>query len=70
MLAYEYIRLTARWSSKPWMKPLIAPNLALQRLTTREPDAGMIEVALAAFAAMRRREDELKPAQPSPPSLS
>ncbi len=70
MLAYEYIRLTARWSSKPWMRPLIAPNLALQRLTTREPDAGMIEVALAAFAAMRQRESELEPAAPAAPTLS
>jgi uncharacterized protein YqhQ len=56
MLAYEYIRWAARWSSKPWMRPLVAPNLALQALTTREPDASMIEVALAAFRAMRQRE--------------
>lgn len=56
-LAYEYIRLTARFSGRSWMKPIIAPNLALQSLTTREPDAGMIEVALAAFQAMKTRED-------------
>jgi uncharacterized protein YqhQ len=61
MLAYEYIRLTARWSAKPWMRPLITPNLALQQLTTREPDDTMIEVALAALAAMRQRELEPKP---------
>jgi uncharacterized protein YqhQ len=35
---------------------LVLPNLALQRLTTREPDLPMIEVALAAFAAMREKE--------------
>jgi uncharacterized protein YqhQ len=52
------------------MRPLIAPNLALQRLTTREPDAGMIEVALAAFAAMRQREGELQAAPPAAPTLS
>lgn len=62
-VAYEYIRLTARFSGKAWMKPLIAPNLALQDLTTREPDAGMIEVALAAFHAMRQREQD--PAAPA-----
>ena len=56
-LAYEYIRLTARFSARAWMKLLIAPNLALQSLTTREPDASMIEVALAAFQAMKTRED-------------
>jgi uncharacterized protein YqhQ len=60
-LAYEYIRLTARLSARAWMKLLIAPNLALQSLTTREPDASMIEVALAAFQAMKTREDEPVP---------
>lgn len=64
-LAYEYIRLTARWSDRAWMKPLIAPNLALQNLTTREPDAGMIEVAIAAFQAMRQRENETQPTPPA-----
>jgi uncharacterized protein YqhQ len=63
MLSFEYIRLAARWSTRPWMKPLIAPNLALQGLTTREPDASMIEVALAAFTTMRSRETD-----PSPPA--
>ncbi len=60
-LAYEYIRLTARFSARAWMKPIIAPNLALQGLTTREPDASMIEVALAAFQAMKAREDQTAP---------
>ncbi len=67
MLAYEYIRLAARWNAKPWMRPLIAPNLALQGLTTREPDASMIEVALAAFSAMRERESEPEPQAPAAP---
>jgi len=67
MLAYEYIRFTARWSAKPWMRPLIAPNLALQALTTREPDASMIEVALAAFSAMQKRESEAEPQAPDTP---
>ncbi len=65
-LAYEYIRLTARWSNKAWMKPLLAPNLALQNLTTREPDAGMIEVAIAAFQAMRESEDGSHPTAAAP----
>jgi uncharacterized protein YqhQ len=67
MLAYEYIRFSARWSAKPWMRPLIAPNLALQGLTTREPDASMIEVALAAFSAMRKRESESEAQAPAAP---
>jgi uncharacterized protein YqhQ len=59
-LAYEYIRFTARFSNRSWIKPLMWPNLALQRLTTRPPSPGMIEVAVASFAAMRQREDEIE----------
>ena len=55
-LAYEYIRFTARYYSRSWVKPLMWPNLALQRLTTRVPSDGMIEVAIASFEAMRERE--------------
>jgi uncharacterized protein YqhQ len=56
MISYEYIRLTGRFQDKSWIRAIIAPNLALQRLTTREPDAGMLEVAIAAFQAMRVEE--------------
>ena len=57
-LAYEYLRITSRYADRPWMKPLIAPNLMIQRLTTREPEDGMIEVAIQAFKAMRSAEAE------------
>lgn len=56
-LAFEYIRFTARHLSNPLVKLLVVPNLALQRLTTREPDARMLEVAIAAFNAMREKEN-------------
>jgi uncharacterized protein YqhQ len=55
-LAFEYIRFTARHLSNPLVRLLILPNLALQRLTTREPDETMLEVAIAAFRAMRAEE--------------
>ncbi len=51
-ISYELIRLTARLSDRPWMRVLIAPNLALQRLTTRDPDDDMLEVAIAALKAV------------------
>ena len=57
-IAYEYIRFTARFSDQAWVRPLVWPNLALQRLTTRAPSQGMIEVAIASFESMRRREGE------------
>ena len=55
-LAYEYLRFSARHRAHPLMRLLIAPNLALQRLTTRPPDDAMIEVAIAAFQALRQAE--------------
>ncbi|MEX1247611.1 MAG: DUF1385 domain-containing protein [Anaerolineales bacterium] len=57
-LAYEYLRLTARYFHNPLVRILVAPNLALQRLTTRPPDEGMLEVGIAAFKEMKRLEDE------------
>jgi len=56
MLSYEYIRLMAKYQESSLIKALISPNLALQRLTTREPDSEMLEVAIAAFEAMRKDE--------------
>jgi uncharacterized protein YqhQ len=55
-IAYEYIRFSARHLDKAWMRLLVAPNLAMQRLTTREPDQGMLEVALSAFQHMMEAE--------------
>jgi uncharacterized protein YqhQ len=55
-VSYEFIRLTARLADRPWMQFLIGPNLALQRLTTREPDDSMIEVAISALEAVLQDE--------------
>ncbi len=55
-VAYEYIRFTARQQDNAWARILIAPNLALQRMTTFEPEPDMIEVALKAFTTMREAE--------------
>jgi uncharacterized protein YqhQ len=55
-ISYEAIRLMARAADRPWMRPLIAPNLALQRLTTNEPDDDMLEVAVTALKAVLRSE--------------
>jgi uncharacterized protein YqhQ len=38
---------------------MIKPNLALQRLTTREPSLDMLEVSIAAFNAMQMGEQRL-----------
>lgn len=62
-LAYEYLRLTAHFADRGWMQPILAPNLFIQRLTTREPDQDMLEVAIAAFEAMRSFEAREQPSE-------
>ena len=58
-IAVEYIRWTANHLNSPLVRLLIKPNLALQSLTTREPDASMLEVAIASFNTMRKAEQEV-----------
>ncbi len=48
-IAYEYIKFTAGRMSNPLIRALIAPNLALQKLTTSEPDEPIIEVGITAL---------------------
>jgi uncharacterized protein YqhQ len=57
-VSLEYIRWTASHLGNPIVRWLIKPNLALQSLTTRQPDLKMLEVAIAAFKTMRRAEQE------------
>jgi uncharacterized protein YqhQ len=58
-IAVEYIRWTANHLDSPIVRLLIKPNLALQSLTTREPDRSMLEVAIASFKTMRDAEQEI-----------
>jgi uncharacterized protein YqhQ len=48
-IAYEFLRFSARHQDNAFIRLLTKPNLALQKLTTREPDMTMLEVAIAAF---------------------
>jgi uncharacterized protein YqhQ len=48
-ISYEILKLGAAYERVPAMKLLIAPGLLLQRITTRRPDRGMIEVAIASL---------------------
>lgn len=59
MFAYEYIRFSADHMDHPLIGWLIKPNLALQRLTTREPSLDMLEVSIASFNTMIEQEKEL-----------
>ena len=55
-VGYEYIKFTNRHRGNPIVRVLAKPNLALQRLTTREPDASMLEVAIAALQRVLEAE--------------
>jgi uncharacterized protein YqhQ len=49
-LTYELIKFSAAHRDNPLIRAVVlAPSLALQRLTTREPDESMLEVAIAAL---------------------
>ena len=50
-LAYEIIRWSGRYEDNPAVKLISAPNLLLQKLTTRQPDDDQIEIAVAAMKA-------------------
>ncbi len=56
-IAYEFLRFTARNIDKAWVRAIVTPNLALQHLTTRQPDLDMIEVAITAFKRVLLAED-------------
>ncbi|KAI4448545.1 hypothetical protein C823_003065 [Eubacterium plexicaudatum ASF492] len=49
--AYEVIRLAGR-SEHAWINLISKPGLALQKLTTREPDDSIIEVGIASVEAV------------------
>jgi len=51
-LAYEATRLAGKYRNSPIVRALSAPGLLLQRLTTREPEPPMVQVAMYALAAV------------------
>ena len=50
-LAYEIMRAAARMEGSLGSRAITWPGRALQRITTRQPDDGQLDVALAALAA-------------------
>jgi uncharacterized protein YqhQ len=50
-ISYEFLKWSATHDSHPLVKMVITPGLALQRLTTREPDDSQLEVAISSLNA-------------------
>ena len=57
-VSYEFLKLSARYVNKTWVKILISPGLMFQKMTTREPDESQLEVALFALKAVLELEKE------------
>ena len=57
-IAFELLRLGARFPRSRVIQALMVPGLWLQKLTTKPPDRGQIEVAIASFNEVLRRERE------------
>ena len=48
-IAYEVFRLPLKYPNNPIIRVLTAPGLWLQKITTKEPTAAQIEVAMASL---------------------
>ncbi len=59
-LSYEVLRFTAKHRAAPLFSLLVAPGLALQRITTQEPTDDMLEVAIAALEEALREDGLLQ----------
>jgi len=57
-IAYEALRLGARYERSAVMRGLMAPGLWLQKITTAQPDTDQIEVAIASLEAVLEAEAE------------
>ncbi|HEX3874244.1 MAG TPA: DUF1385 domain-containing protein [Solirubrobacteraceae bacterium] len=56
-LSFEAIKFAGRNRRRRWVQIVMSPGLALQRLTTREPDLTQLAVAIAALEAVLREEE-------------
>jgi uncharacterized protein YqhQ len=72
-ISYEIIRFAARHMEWRWMRALMKPGLAMQRLTTRQPSLDQLAVAIASLKAVMTSEQlaevEQRPSRRAPASL-
>src|SRR5207237_4616739 len=66
-IAYEFIRLMANLYGNPVVRAVMAPGLALQKMTTRPPDLSMIEVGIAALNAVLVADGVARPSPTGEP---
>jgi uncharacterized protein YqhQ len=59
-IAFEFIMWSARHQENPIVKVLVWPGLQMQKLTTREPTDGMVEVAMASLKKVLSMERDAR----------
>jgi uncharacterized protein YqhQ len=60
-ISYEIIRYAGRHESSKVVRVLMAPGLALQWMTTKQPDSAQVEVAIAALEKIIELEPQDRP---------
>ncbi len=68
-ISYEILRFSASHMDSPLMRAVIAPGLALQKMTTRKPDDSMVACAIAALQPVLAADGMLATA-PEAPAVS
>ena len=63
-VAYEVVRFGAAHYGNPLVRAILAPSMALQRLTTRQPEDSMVEVSIAALRTVLAAEGLAMPVAP------
>jgi uncharacterized protein YqhQ len=53
-ISFELLRLSGKYQNSPITKVLVAPGLAFQKLTTKEPTDDMLEVSIQAVNEVNR----------------
>ncbi len=69
-ISYEVLRFGAAHETNPLMRLFVAPGLLLQGITTRRPDPGMIDVAVASLQEALAGDAEAAANTPAAPRLS
>jgi uncharacterized protein YqhQ len=65
-ISYEILRFSASHMDSPLMRAVIAPGLALQKMTTRKPDDSMVACAIAALQPVLAADGMLATAPETP----
>jgi len=65
-LAYEVIKWAGKAPDNRFVRLVLWPGMQLQRMTTRQPDDSMVEIAVAAMRLVIEREEAEESGAPSP----